>query len=125
MKELISNGTDIIDIRRIEMALEKNRDAFMRKVFTDEETRYYEERNWPARSIAAAFSAKESVMKSLGRGMTEISFREIEILRDSHGSPHVVLHGAAVDRMREMGIREFLLSMSHEKDYALTFVVTK
>lgn len=123
MKELISNGADIIDVSRIKKILEGNGDAFLRKVFTENEIEYLNRGGMKPESVAGYFSVKESVMKTLGKGIGEISFREIEIEKDNFGKPHVVLTGKAEKARRELAIGEFLVSISHEKNYALTFVI--
>ena len=125
MKELISNGTDIIDINRIQRALERHPDAFLNRTFTEREQESIRKDGTRAQSVAVLFSVKESIMKSLGRGIGQIDFREIEILKDEFGKPEAVLSGKAEERMKELGICEFLISISHEKHYALTFVVAK
>ena len=125
MKELISNGTDIIDVKRIEKALERHPDAFLNRTFTEREQESIRKHGTRAQSVAGLFSVKESIMKCLGRGIGRIDFREIEIIKDEFGKPEAVLSGKAEERMKELGICEFLISISHERHYALTFVVAK
>ena len=45
---IIGIGNDLVDIRRIERALERFGERFVRRVFTDEERRKSERRSNPA-----------------------------------------------------------------------------
>ena len=80
--------------------------------------------------LAARFAAKEAVSKALGVGMRVLSyngiyFRDVETLPDRFGKPHVVLHGRAASRAQELGLTEWAISLSHERDIAIAFVVAQ
>ena len=67
--------------------------------------------------------------KTLGVGLRIMSpfgikFHEVEILPDRLGKPHVHLHGrAARARAGTQGLTEWSVSLTHEKEYAVAFVV--
>jgi holo-[acyl-carrier protein] synthase len=78
--------------------------------------------------FAARYAAKEAVSKTLGVGLRIMSpfgvkFHEVEILPDRLGKPHVHLHGHAAERAQELGLTEWSVSLTHEKEYAVAFVV--
>ena len=52
-------------------------------------------------------------MKALGRGMSSMGFAEIEVARNEHGVPSVVLHGAAAAVALERGVDRWHLSLTH------------
>ena len=57
-------GVDIIEIERIERALE--RPGFRERCFTTAEREYCDSRSRPAQSYAGRFAGKEAVGKALG-----------------------------------------------------------
>ncbi len=78
--------------------------------------------------ICGGNAAKEAVSKALGVGLRVMSrygvkFHEVEILPDRLGKPHVHLHGWAAERAQELGLTEWSVSLTHEKEYAVAFVV--
>lgn len=116
-------GTDIIEIKRIEHIMNKNKEIFLKKVFSDSECEYYGNNNSKTESIAAGFASKEAVMKVLGTGFRGISFKDIEVLRDHLGKPYVNLYGEALRLASSKEIVSIHLSISHSKEYAIAFAV--
>ena len=62
-------------------------------------------------------------MKSLGCGMGDISFTDIEVCRTDGGAPAVRLSGGASRRANEIGALRVLVSISHDHDYVCAFAV--
>lgn len=123
----IQCGTDIIEIDRIRKALEKSSTSFSVKVFTESEINYCEsKKNAKFKSYAARFAAKEAVAKALGTGIDEgIRWKDIEVLNDMRGKPHINLYGKARDIYEALGGSEISLSLSHCENYAVAFAVIK
>ncbi|TQQ83978.1 holo-ACP synthase [Peptacetobacter hominis] len=115
--EIFGIGTDIIEIDRIKKAAEKGR--FLEKIFTEAEREYFRKRNMKAESIAGTFAAKEAVSKSVGTGIREFSFCDIEILRDENGRPFVNPKKGLKDFCEKMNICEIKVSISHSREYAV------
>jgi holo-[acyl-carrier protein] synthase len=113
-------GVDIIEIARIEKAIKRWGESFLRRLYTDSELRLCRKR--PS-SMAARFAGKEAVMKALGTGARGVSWREIEILAEPSGKPVVHLHGKAQERARYLGLDRIAISLSDSKEYAIAFVV--
>ncbi|HHX41339.1 MAG TPA: holo-ACP synthase, partial [Armatimonadetes bacterium] len=61
-------GTDIIEIARIEAAMNRS-PAFSKRLFTEAEASYCNARGRPAQHFAGRFAAKEAVIKALGRAV--------------------------------------------------------
>lgn len=113
-------GVDAIEIARIARAIE--RQAFRKKIFTDFEREYLQNRH--AQSWAARFAAKEAVMKAIGRGWLQgVPFNEIEIGTDQKGRPTVTLRGQALETARREGITGFTVSLTHSKELAIAFAI--
>lgn len=117
---IIGIGTDIIEIDRIEKAINRN-NGFLDKVFTTREIEMFKERNMRAEVIAGNFAAKEAVSKALGTGFRGFSLVDIEILRDQLGKPIVYLS----DDMKKIinANHRINVSISHNRTSAIAFVV--
>ncbi len=116
----LSTGIDIIEIQRIERALARWGESFQKRIYTPAEIAFCRGR---VPELAARFAAKEAVSKALGTGIMGIGWREIEILPDRRGKPLVTLYGRAKARAEAIGLREFAVSLSHSRDFAVASVV--
>ena len=106
-------GVDIIEIERIERALE--RPGFRERCFTSAERAYCDARPNPAESYAARFAGKEAVGKALGCGV-RFTWREIEIA--GRPKPGVKLSGKTEAWAEKVRAGAIDLSMSHSKGLA-------
>ena len=113
-------GIDIIEVQRIEDAVSRWKDAFLKRLYTEEELKYCQGL-YP--SLAAHFATKESVMKALNTGFAAIGWRDIEIMHGENGAPLIRLSGNARRLAEEKGIIEFSISMAHCKEYAIALAV--
>ncbi len=112
-------GIDIIEVPRIERAVARWGDTFLRRVFTDAE-RHHAGSSWSAmQRLAGRFAAKEAVMKALGLGWRSMAWREIEIAVDPLGKPVVQLSGRAAAASRRLGVGGWLVSISHTHRLAI------
>ena len=55
--------------------------------------------------------------------MRGIRWREMEVVPDRRGKPHVQLHGAAKERARKLGIEDLAISLTHARELAIAMVV--
>lgn len=118
-------GIDIVEIDRIERAIDRGGDGFIRRIYTPREIEYCESKG-KARtsSYAVRFSAKEAVSKALGTGISQgISFQDIEVVNNSNGKPRVVLHGEAEKRFHMLYGISLDVSLTHCRDYAAAYAV--
>lgn len=114
--EIIGIGTDIVEVNRMKKFLE--RETLGALAFNQQEIDYACKHKDPLPYLAARFAVKESIIKILG-DVTLKSARDILVL--DRGK--VTLFGEARISMEKMGIKEFKVSISHEKKYALAFVI--
>jgi holo-[acyl-carrier protein] synthase len=122
---MLVSGVDILHIARIEEALGRHGERLLTRIFTLAEVAYCAGR--PA-ALAARFAAKEAAGKALGVGMrtlssTGIRWHEAEVVNDVAGRPSLVLSGSAAERAKALGITQWSLSLTHERDVAIAFVV--
>lgn len=117
---VIGIGTDIIEINRIERAINKNNN-FLKRVFTTKEIEMFKQRNMRAEIIAGNFAAKEAVSKALGTGIRGFSLIDIEVLRDDLGKPIVHLN----NRIHNIINKDYRMniSISHDRTSAIAFAI--
>ncbi len=122
MPNTLTTGVDLIEIPRIARALERYGQRFLRRIFTAGEIAYCRER---PPNLAARFAAKEATMKALGTGVRGVGWKDIEVVRQPSGAPTIKLHGRALSRAKRLGVCEISLSLTHSREYAVAFVVTR
>ncbi len=103
-------GIDLLEIERLERALER-RPRLAERLVTDGEQAYAAARARPSQHLAARFCAKEAVAKALA--LKAWSFRDVELV-GGDGPPEVRLHGAAAARAKELGV-EVSVSLTHTR----------
>ena len=111
-------GIDLLDIERLEQALER-RPRLAERLFTDAERAYASARARPGQHLAARFCAKEAVAKALGLGAW--SFRDVEVVA-GEDRPSVRLSGAAAERAAALGV-EVAVSLTHSRGHAAAVAV--
>lgn len=119
---IYSIGTDIVDIDRIKLAIERSGRPFLQRVFTDSEIMYCNSANNKYEHFAARFAAKEAVIKACS-GSPRIGINEIEIRNRDNGAPCLVFHNNTKDFILAENIVNAHISMSHTKDYAVATVI--
>lgn len=121
---IVAVGTDLVSIPRMRAALSRHRDRLCRRLYTPREMAEGHGRPSPEVHFASRFAAKEAVLKALGTGWGEgIAWREVEVVGARGRPPEVRLTGRAQRMAEGRGIQRFHLSLSHDGDYALAFVV--
>lgn len=110
---IVGIGNDLIEIYRVDKACKK--DAFLNKVYTEQERRLA---NLDTFKLAGNFAVKEAVVKMLGTGFRGIKPIEVEVLRDEYGKPYVNLYGGAKEQAKLLGITNIFVSITNVKEYA-------
>src|SRR5512138_864919 len=125
---ILGVGSDLIDIRRIEAAIDRFGDRFLDRIFTESERRRCERRANPGPSYAKRFAAKEAASKALGTGFRAgVFWRDLGVVNLPSGQPTLRLTGGAAERLAAItpaGHRaEIALTMTDEFPYAQAMVV--
>jgi len=109
--QAIGIGVDIEDISRFRnLDFEENKN-FYEKIFTKNEIEYCLRKKDPYPSFAVRFCAKEACIKATGIPIK--NYRDVEVIIKNN-TPTVVWSGA-----------RHLVSLSHDKDKAIAFVVVR
>ncbi len=90
-------GIDLIEIERLESALERH-PRLAERLFTDAELAHARPRFRPGTHLAARFAAKEATIKALGEA---VPAREIEVEGGGLEAPRLRLHGRAAALLAE------------------------
>lgn len=100
---ILGLGNDLIDIRRIEKALERYGDRFTNRLFTDVERAKSDKRAQRAASYAKRFAAKEACSKALGTGISRgVYWRDMGVVNLPSGRPTIALSGGAAKILEDM-----------------------
>jgi holo-[acyl-carrier protein] synthase len=100
---ILGIGSDMIDIRRIEQAIERFGDRFLDRIFTDAERRKCDRRANRSASYARRFAAKEACSKALGTGFRDgVFWRDLGVVNLASGQPSMRLSGGALRRLEEI-----------------------
>jgi len=121
---VIGIGTDLVRIDRFERAMARHGGRFLDRLFTPAERERFRRHPFLERHLAARFAAKEAVFKTLGTGWGQgVAWREVEIVGGGRRLSSVVFSGRAQDAAARLGIKRTLVSLTHDGDYALAFVI--
>jgi holo-[acyl-carrier protein] synthase len=121
---IVGTGLDIAEVPRISESIERFGDRFLRRIFTDGEIRYCEQKATRFESYAARFAAKEAGMKALGTGWSRgVRWRDIEVVRQQGQRPTIQFHGAAAAIAAKLGTKNIALSLTHTAEQALAHVI--
>lgn len=121
---ILGIGMDVIEVKRIEEAISKYGDRFLRRLFTPAEIEYCSARKMSALHYAGRFASKEAAFKAMGRGWGgDLSWKEIEITNLPSGAPVISFSGKALDLVTEKKMSRAHVSITHIQDLAAAVVV--
>lgn len=118
-------GTDIVSVRRMQQVIERQGQRFLDRVFTPDEQNYCETKRNKYENYAARFAAKEALIKAKGGGKGRYHFRGIEVKRGMFGKPYLSFTSEARRALAIHSKAEFLLTMAHEREFAVATVAMK
>ena len=77
-----------------------------------------------ATHFAGQIAAKEAIVKAMGTGLIgNMTWPEIEVLREESGAPRVTLSGAVWEIAAARGIGAWFVSISHCDEYAVASAI--
>ncbi len=114
----IQTGIDIIEVKRIQEAIERQGDKFLERVYTKQEIAYCKNTGkMQYQHYAARFAAKEAIFKAISselpKNIGDI-WTKIEIQNEKDGKPI-----ANLEQLNLKNIESMDLSISHLKEYAV------
>lgn len=115
-------GIDLIEVEKIAKSI--GSEAYLRKVFTEAEIKECRSVSNSAERLAGKFAAKEAFMKAVGKGIRQgVWFTQIEVLNEESGAPHVRVSGEMESSMKDMGLKNIHVSVTHTKSTAAAIVI--
>jgi holo-[acyl-carrier protein] synthase len=121
---IFGSGIDIVNIERIERLMARWGDHFLGRVYTEREISWCQRKSHPMECFAIRFAAKEAFLKAIGSGLRNgIQWTDIEVENDSMGKPLLSLHRRAKEVLQAHRIERILLTLSHDRPYAVAHVL--
>ena len=122
---IIGNGVDIVDNKRIEKLLLNNN--FLNRIFTNSEIKSSKKSQNKINFFAKRFAAKEAFVKALGTGFrNNINFSDIEIINNKKGKPEIKISKKIknlISRKFKSKKPKIYVSLSDEKKHSIAYVI--
>lgn len=113
---IIGIGIDMVKIKKIQSAIERLGEAFLKRVFDKKELKNISKGKMYYQRLAARFAAKEAVIKAISKEKP-LALNDILILNKSNGAPYC-------EFKKNFGIQIFL-SITHIEEYAVACAVAQ
>ena len=121
---ILGLGVDIAEVPRIQSAIERYGETFLRRIYTPAERAYCEQFRNKYERFAGRYAAKEAAMKALGTGWRRgVRWVDFEVVRELGGRPTIALHGEAAKIAQLAGVQRVSVSITHTENQALAQVV--
>ena len=120
---IIGMGTDIVELARLDTAMKRGGEAFLRRVYTAAEL---DEGKGRLEYLGGRWAAKEAAAKALGCGIgAGCSFTDVEITDAPSGAPVLTCRARAAKALEEKRGVRWHVSISHERAYAVATVIVE
>jgi holo-[acyl-carrier protein] synthase len=117
---LVRVGVDMVRLPALAVLIETSSAGFVNACWTGDEQRYC---NGSLERLAARWAAKEATMKAIGHGIGEIDPVDIEVVAVEGEAPKLRLRGSALIHAERAGLKRFVLSLCHEGELAIAYVL--
>ena len=117
-------GTDVVEIERIEKALERFGERFARRILCDPELKRFAAHRLPANYLAKRFAAKEAFTKALGTGIhAPANWHGVWVRNLPSGKPTLEFSDPLKVFLEKKGVTQAHVSLSDEKGVAFATVI--
>jgi len=120
-------GTDIVNIKRMDVSLKKYGITFKKKIFSKKEISYCDNKKNSSSFYAKRFAAKEAFTKALGTGIRKgVRLKNIEVTNNTDGKPFILLSGNLPNLLKKRiktNKYDIHLSLSDDKPWAQATVI--
>lgn len=121
---ILGIGTDLVEIGRIEAALERWGERFARKILVPRELDRFAHHRKPAAYLAKRFAAKEAFSKAIGTGIHHpVNWQNISVVNHASGRPYLELSAPLASFVQSRGVSSVHVSLTDERGMAAAFVV--
>ena len=117
-------GIDAIEPDRIEKIYAKFGQKFLKKIFTEREIEVCFRKKNVFLSLASNFASKEAFSKAISIGFTKnLSWSDIEVLRNNEGKPYIIVHGFAKEIIQKNKVKNIFVSITNLKSIVIANVI--
>jgi holo-[acyl-carrier protein] synthase len=117
-------GTDVVEISRIEAALDRFGERFARRILCEPELRRFRSHRLPAAYLAKRFAAKEAFTKALGTGIhAPANWHGVWVRNLPSGKPVLEFSDPLKLFMSSKGVAGSHLSLTDERGVAMATVI--
>ena len=121
---IVGMGVDIAEVPRVQAAIERYGDRFLKRLFTEAEIRYCESKANKYERFAARFAAKEAALKAIGTGWKRgVAWLDVEVVKLPSGKPTLAFRGKAAEFAQRLGVRNASISLTHTEQVAYAQVI--
>ena len=114
-------GTDVTDVERFKKWVESK--GYCERFFNPAELKTNGSVQHLCEHYSVRFAAKEAFSKALGTGLS-FNLKDVYITNDESGKPSLNVTGSAKELLQQKaGDCKVFVSLSHEKDFSVAFVV--
>jgi holo-[acyl-carrier protein] synthase len=120
---ILGVGVDLVEVGRLERAVSRHGEEFLAEILIDAEIDRFRRSTRFLPACAAAFAAKEALVKALGTGKAGgLSWRDLEV-SGSPARPRIALAGVAARVAADMGVRRVHLGLARAGAHVAAMVV--
>ena len=117
-------GTDIVSVPRIEKAMSRYGDRFVRRILGAAEADECAAASRPAHFLAKRFAVKEAYSKAFGTGIgASLSWHDIAVTHDVRGKPCILPSAALAARLKSLHLSDSHVSLADEAESSNAFVI--
>ena len=121
---IIGLGIDLEEVERVQGAIERQGERFLKRIYTAKERAYCEQFKDKYERFAGRFAVKEAAMKALGTGWSRgVRWVDIEVVRLPGRRPTLELKGEARKIADKLGVKNIAISISHTSKQAWAQVI--
>lgn len=121
---IVGVGTDLIEVSRVQRALERWGERFARKVLVDHELERFARHRQPAHYLAKRFAAKEAFSKAMGTGIRHpVNWQNIGVANLPSGRPVMRFSPPLAAMLERHGVVAVHVSLTDERDMAAATVI--
>jgi len=117
-------GTDVVEIGRIEKALERFGQRFAKRILCEPELKRFAAHRQPAAYLAKRFAAKEAFTKALGTGIhAPANWHGVWVRNLASGKPVLEFSDKLTKLLEQRKILHSHLSLTDERGVAMATVI--
>jgi holo-[acyl-carrier protein] synthase len=100
---ILGVGSDLCDIDRIQKAIDRFGERFLKRIYTDAERARADGKLGRTATYAKRFAAKEACSKALGTGLSRgVYWRDMGVINLTSGRPTLQLTGGALAQLQRI-----------------------